>query len=40
MLELVRHELPSPDDLLHDRPLNNPALYHTLWSKTYEAQPL
>ncbi|HZZ27706.1 MAG TPA: hypothetical protein VFE46_06825 [Pirellulales bacterium] len=39
-LELVRHELPSPDDLLHDRPLTTPSLYHTLWSQTYKAEPL
>jgi hypothetical protein len=39
-LELVRHELPSPDDLLLDRPLSNPTLYRTLWTKTYEADSL
>jgi hypothetical protein len=36
-LELVQHELPSPDDLEHNRPLTDPALYRTLWTKTYEA---
>jgi hypothetical protein len=38
-LQLVVHELPSPQDMLRDRPLDDSASYQTLWTKTYEAQP-
>lgn len=37
-IELVRHELPGPYDLEHNRPLADPTLYKTLWTKTYEAE--
>jgi hypothetical protein len=36
-LELVQHDLPSPDDLNRGRPLTDAGLYKTLWTKTYEA---
>jgi hypothetical protein len=36
-LEFVSHELPSPDDMQHDRPLNDPGLFRVIWNESYEA---
>jgi hypothetical protein len=37
-LELVSHELPSPDDMTNDRPLDDRALYRVIWKQAYEAR--
>jgi hypothetical protein len=39
-LQLAVHELPPPRDVLRGRPLNDPNLFQTLWSKTYDAKSL
>jgi hypothetical protein len=38
-LQLVSHELPSPQDMERELPLDDQASYQTLWAKTYEAKP-
>ena len=38
-LQMVNHELPSPQDMERNRPLDDKASYQTLWTKTYEAAP-
>jgi len=37
-LELVSHELPSPDDMKNDRPLDDRGSYRVVWKQTYEAR--
>jgi hypothetical protein len=36
-MEWVGHDLPTPDEMQRDRPLNDPSSYRVLWSESYDA---